>query len=329
MAASSRTAGLLSSVAAYRHLPQLPATHNGTVDLAAVLASPDGLFADQSVLAVADPESPADVLDRLAHLADRTVETLLFYFAGHGVRDQDGALCLALPGTIDRKADARRTGLPVEQVLAVLNGAKARNRVVVLDCCFAGLAMRAPSAFDLHLLTATGRTEKALAPEGARNTLFTGGILDVLRHGIPDGGEWITVGDLYRWPCGGTEDPRPHQRCVDDSADVALARNAAFGTASSTAGLRRRAELATRVGWRDPARAARLFGGIVDDARSAAPLPEPDLTGYRMSHAAWLGAAGDVAGAVEQWGELRGVPDADPAEVERNLAYWRGRAPAA
>lgn len=42
-------------------------------------------------------------------------------------------------------------------------------------------------------------------------------------------------------------------------------------------------------------------------------------------HAAWLGAAGDVAGAVEQWGELRGVPDADPAEVERNLAYWRGR----
>jgi hypothetical protein len=112
---------------------------------------------------------------------------------------------------------------------------------------------------------------------------------------------------------------------VDGSADVALVRNVAFGTASSVAGLRRRAELATRVGWRDPARAARLFGGIADAARSASPAPDPGLTGYRMSHAAWLGAAGDVAGAVEPWGELRGVPDADPAEVERNLAYWRGR----
>jgi hypothetical protein len=304
---------LLAGVAAYRHMPQLPAVLNNLVDLQTV-------FGGATV--VADPETPAQLLDPLAHLAASRAETLVCYFAGHGVRGLDGELCLALPGTIDKKAEAQRTALPVERLMAVLNGARAGNRIVILDCCFSGLAMRVPSAFDLHLLTATGRTEKALAPEGARNTLFTGGLLDVWRAGLPEGGEWITVGDLYRWPCGGADDPTPHQRVVDRSGGTRLVRNAAFQTAATAAGRKRRAELATRVGWRDPARAARLFGGIVADA-GRDPGPDPELTAYRMSEAAWLGASGDVPAAVARWTALRAASDADPAEVERNLTYWR------
>src|SRR5437879_12694015 len=105
-------------------MPQLPSVLNNLVDLQA-------LFGGAAVV-VADPETPADLVDPLAHLAAARVETLVCYFGGHGVRDPDGALCLALPGTIDKKAEAQRTGLPVERVMAVLDGAKARHRIVVL-----------------------------------------------------------------------------------------------------------------------------------------------------------------------------------------------------
>lgn len=319
---------LLSGVAAYRNLPQLPSVLDNLVDLQSLLGG----------VVVADRESPSDFLDPLAYLASTATDTLIFYFGGHGVRDLDDQLCLALPGTIDKKSEVQRTALPVERVMAVMNRARARNRIVILDCCFSGQALRAPSAYDLHLLTATGRTEKARAPE-TRNTLFTGGILDLLRNGIPDAGEWITVGDLHRWPVGGADDPTPHQRCVDDSADVAVARNPAYGTAVSPAGLRRRAELATRVGWRDPARAARLFGRVVADAwpdegqgkeQDKEPDKEPDgeLMTYRMSEAAWLGTSGDVTAAVARWERIHAETRAlraDTSDIEQSLAFWRGR----
>jgi hypothetical protein len=294
---------VLVGVAAYRNMAPLPATLNNLTDLS------EQLGADRTI--VADPESADAVLAPLARAAEASTETLLFYFAGHGVRDADNALCLALPHTVDLKDEAQRTALPFERVAAVINRSRIRNRVVVLDCCFSALAMRAPSAFDLHLLTATGRNEKALAPQGNRNTLFTGALLDLMRKGVPEAGDWITLGDLYRWAGGGAEEPTPHQRAVDTSAESPLVRNPGGDT-------ERRAELAVRVGWKDPARAARLFH------RLAAETGRLD---FRMSAAAWRGTAGDAAGALAEWEAIR-AEAREPEDVttaEASVRFWRDR----
>jgi hypothetical protein len=317
--AREASGAVLVGVGTYRSLPQLPCALNGIADLRAAIGAPDGLFAPESVQSVADPESAAEVVDRVASAVDRYPDTVLFYFAGHGMRDNDGQLCLALPWSLDKKSEAERTALPVERIMAVLNGAKAKNRVVILDCRYSGRALRAPSAFNVHLLTASGQNEKPRTPADQRNTPFTGALLDLLRNGVPGAGRWLTLGDLYHWIGGAADDPTPHQRTVDGSAALALAPNRA-----ERKDFPRRAELAIRMGWRDPARAARLFADLVVDAACRVEAKEELL--YRMSAASWLGAAGDPGGALARWEALRLDPAADSAEVEANIAYWRERA---
>lgn len=316
--ARDASAAVLVGIGTYRSLPELPCALNGITDLAAELGGPSGVFAPEAVHRIADPESATEVLDRLADVVHQHPDTLLLYLAGHGLRDADGQLCLALPWTIDKKAEAERTALPVERALALIRGAKARNRAVILDCRYSGRAMRAPSAFNLHLLTATGQNEKVRIPAEQRNTPFTGALLDLLRNGIPGAGEWLTLGDLYRWIGGAADDPTPHQRAVDSSATLVLGPNKA-----DRHDFPRRAELAMRVGWKDPVRAARLFADLV--VNSAARAEPKEVLSYRMSAASWLGAAGDPAGALARWTAIRHDPHADETEVEANMAYWQER----
>jgi hypothetical protein len=317
--AREASGAVLVGVGTYRSLPQLPSALTGIADLATELGGPGGLFAPESVQAVADPESGTEVLDRVAAAAERCPDTLLFYFVGHGMRDGDGQLCLALPWTLDKKSEAGRTALPVERVMAAMNrGSGAGNRIVVLDCRYSGRAMRAPSAYNVHLLTASGQNEKARTSEEHRNTPFTGAVLDLLRNGVPGAGPWLTLGDVYRWIGGAADDPTPHQRTLDTSAAIALGPNRA-----DRMDFARRAELAVRVGWKDPARAARLFADLVVDAASRAEAKE--ALAYRMSAASWSGAAGDPSGALARWEAIRHDPSADGVEAEANIAYWRER----
>jgi hypothetical protein len=317
--AREASGAVLVGVGTYRSLPESPSALAAVADLAAVLGAPDGVFAPESVHVLADPESTTEVVDRVAAAADRYTDTLLFAFVGHGLRDTDGQLCLALPWSLDKKSEAERTALPIERIMAELKGSKAKRRIAVLDCRYSGRAMRAPSAFNVHLLTATGQNEKPrTGPDEQPATPFTGALLDLLRHGVPGAGPWLTLGDAYRGLGGAADDPTPHQRAVDDSAALALAPNRA-----DRHDFARRAELATRVGWKDPARAARLFADLVVDAAARAE-PKAALS-YRMSAASWLGAAGDPVGALARWEAIRHDPHADQTEVEANIAYWRER----
>ncbi|NUR60438.1 MAG: caspase family protein [Catenulispora sp.] len=317
--AREASGAVLVGVGTYRSLPESPSALTGIADLAAMLSAPDGLFAPESVHVLADPESMTDVVDQVAAAADQYTDTLLFAFVGHGLRDTEGQLCLALPWSLDKKSEAERTALPIERIMAELKASKAKHRIAVLDCRYSGRAMRAPSAFNVHLLTATGQNEKPrTAPAEQHTTPFTGALLDLLRHGVPGAGPWLTLGDVYRWLGGAADDPTPHQRAVDDSAALALAPNRA-----DRHDFPRRAELATRVGWKDPARAARLFADLVVDAAARAEAAQ--ALAYRMSAASWLGAAGDPVGALARWEAIRHDPHADRTEVEANIAYWRER----
>ena len=328
---------VLAGVASYRSMPRLPNVLNNLTDLHAALTGDHGAFDDATITLVADPVQPADLLTPLARAAKQATDTLVFYFAGHGVRDMSDALCLALPGTIDRKADALRTALPVEAVAAILNASPARRRIVILDCCFSGLVMRAPSAFNLHLLTATSRTEKAKALPEHRNTEFTAHLLELLKNGVPDCPDTVDIGTIYNRlhvTLSAADLPKPHQRTVDRSADTAIARNRGVS-------LRRRAWFAEQVGHAgDPVAAARMFTAIV-----AADESQLD---YRKSEAAWTGTSGDVAGAVGKWERLRadvlaslsthsdGGRELDPDhrdavafanldEISQSIMYWSAR----
>ncbi|SDN31215.1 Caspase domain-containing protein [Streptomyces sp. cf386] len=287
------------------NLPDIPQASTSVEDLAAALCGPHGLFTKEHVITVRDPSSVEEVLSALDSIAGQKPDVVLFYYVGHGMytsldRDSRKELFLALSGSIDDQAEAVRTGLPVGSVFSRLRYLRAKQSVVVLDCCFAGRALDDPGVGDVHVLCATGRTSLALYELDERHTGFTGSLLRLFRNGIPDGPQYLDLHTVFHHlsvtlpttPSAASPEsngclPRPRQRTTDQRGSLALVRNPAFGTGRTLEGLGVRAEFARRVAalGEDPlidpgdqrmllAHAAELFAAISVDTAALHGLPE-------------------------------------------------------
>src|SRR5215510_1219822 len=77
--------------------------------------------------------------------ANRTADdTLVLFFSGHGILDEEGHLHLAARDTEPRLLNA--TGLPADYIRAQLNRCNSRRQVLILDCCHSGAYGRGAKA---------------------------------------------------------------------------------------------------------------------------------------------------------------------------------------
>jgi hypothetical protein len=203
---------------------------------------------DDDLNVLPEPRYPQEVTEAIASLneahdndgrAGLVRPGLLFYYCGHGM-DADGQLHLSMVETIDKDLSRRRTGLALSAVLDAIAATEFRRRrvVVILDCCFAGLACAEPAAGRAHLLMAVGQNVKATHdPSGTGPTHFTGALVELMRAGDPGAGPWIDLETAYRWletrlvKLYG-EDRQPYQRPSGGSGAIALGRNAAYSGSS-------------------------------------------------------------------------------------------------
>lgn len=233
-------------------LPPLPTVWNNLIDLRELLTSPSGTGLPENThcTPVSNPSDPVTASRALRRAASEASDLLLVYYAGHGLLwSERGELYLAMSGT-DR-AEIGTTALRCADVREMFRNSAAQNRVLIVDCCFAGRVvgqtMADPAdvlrtAFDaeiggVYVLTATEPNQTAVAPPEERNTAFTGELLAVLRDGLPGESELITLDLVYR-----TVRQRlvrrgmPMPSCVSEktAAHLALARNAAVGARQGT-----------------------------------------------------------------------------------------------
>jgi chaperonin GroEL len=84
----------------------------------------------------------------------------------------------------------------------------ATSRVVILDCCFSGRAIEAQTEVHsavvgqigiegTYILTSAPRNETSLAPVGSAFTSFTGELVTILRDGISEGPDVLTMDTIY------------------------------------------------------------------------------------------------------------------------------------
>ena len=71
----------------------------------------------------------------------RPADTVVCYFSGHGLKDDDGNLYLAARDT--SRALLRSTAIPDEFLRDVMRSSRAKSQVLILDCCFGGAFSRA------------------------------------------------------------------------------------------------------------------------------------------------------------------------------------------
>lgn len=123
----------------------------------------------------------------------------LLYFSGHGYIKSTGGYLV----TVDaRKYDE---GVSMDEVLALANQSKAKNKIIILDCCHSG-AMGSPNIANsniaqlsegLSVLTACRNSEYAIEINGAG--VFTSLLIDALKGGAADVRGNITPGSLYAY----------------------------------------------------------------------------------------------------------------------------------
>ncbi|MER5988835.1 caspase family protein [Streptomyces sp. NPDC001787] len=228
---------VLVGTSRYQHLEQLPAVSNNLQALAALLSGPLSLqLPAQHVTVVENPDAAHTVVGAVRRAAAEATDTLVVYFAGHGLIDTQDMLSLALPHTEFGRIE---TGLPYDWLRQVLLlDSRAERHVVILDCCYSGLALGRMSASPgladqaavegSFLLAAAAETRTALAPVGDTYTAFTNALLDTLRHGIPGGPALLDLGTVYRHLHRTLEargHPVPQARDRNSGAQVALGRN--------------------------------------------------------------------------------------------------------
>ncbi|NED81687.1 caspase family protein, partial [Streptomyces sp. SID11233] len=146
--------------------------------------------------------------------AERAEDTLLVYYAGHGLYDRhERQLHLTLPGseedrpeTCVRSADLRR---------AIRDQGAARRRMLLLDCCYSGHVITEMAPGDAgrqggaaavrtlrdvegsYVMASTPRDRPSHAPVPEHPTVFTGALLDVLREGVPEGPELLSPHEVF------------------------------------------------------------------------------------------------------------------------------------
>jgi hypothetical protein len=126
---------------------------------------------------------------------------VLLYFSGHGVLTKAGGyLCTADAETDD-------WGIPMDEVVGEANRSKARDILLILDCCHSGQianpALLQPNGADplallredMTVIAASRPPQEAL--EAGGHGLFTRAILDALDGGAADHLGWVTAPAIY------------------------------------------------------------------------------------------------------------------------------------
>ncbi len=144
-------------------------------------------------------------------------DTLLLYFSGHGVLNEQGQLYLAVRDTEHDLLNA--TAIPASFIRQIMDESNSRRQVLILDCCNSGAFGRGAKAllgktvstaaafegagYGRVVLTATDAVQYAWEGEAiigeASLSVFTHFLVEGLQTGAADsdGDGWIGLDELY------------------------------------------------------------------------------------------------------------------------------------
>ena len=223
-------------------LPDLPVVSRTIDDLAAALTDQAyGVIPEDHCTVLKDQGDMRLIGRHLTSAARQAEDLLLVYFVGHGlVAGRRHELYLGLPDS--EWAQPEFNSLEYDKLRGAVLGSAAATKIIILDCCFSGRVVSEAMADPVtelvgqmevegtYVLTSAEHDEVALILPGEDYTAFTGRFLKLLRNGVRDGPELLTVDYLYqqlvrRMKAEGLSQPRKRGTSTADL--LALAANRA------------------------------------------------------------------------------------------------------
>ncbi|WP_329147698.1 caspase family protein [Streptomyces niveus] len=229
---------MLIGVDEYQHFPPLPAVRNNLTELAKLFRSPlGGSLPARHCTTVLNPTDINSTLDPVHQAASEASDTLVVYFAGHGLRLSDGSFRLAVRNS--ERGRKQYASVAFDDLRAEVLDSTAANKVVILDCCYSGAALEGfmgstdgvadeTSIEGTYVMTASAATQAAMAPPGAPLTAFTGELVKALANGIAEAPDPLDMSSLYKYVHGQLKSqgmPLPQQRARGLGHDIALFHN--------------------------------------------------------------------------------------------------------
>lgn len=146
-----------------------------------------------------DITSKGELLGFIESLFKSEDEAALFYFSGHGYENERGGF-LVTPDL--SKNDV---GVSMTDLLLLANESKAKNRIIILDCCHSGAAGTVPLLgkttaninTGVTILTSSKFDEASMEVHG--HGVFTSLLIDALRGGATDILGNTTPGSIYSY----------------------------------------------------------------------------------------------------------------------------------
>ncbi len=198
-------------------LARLVTPNEDVNDLAEVLRAPEIGEFDEVTTLVNEPSANIRLEVESFFAEKKPDDLLVLYFSGHGVRDDQGQLYLAVKDT--RHNRLRATAIPAAFITDGMDHSRSRRQVLILDCCHSGAfaqgtkgapgaSVGTASAFEgtgygRVVLTATDSTQYAWEGDEvigeAENSVFTHYLIEGLRTGAADidADGRITLDELY------------------------------------------------------------------------------------------------------------------------------------
>jgi hypothetical protein len=192
---------LIVGINYYQHVSPLFGCVDDAHAVNAVLARHDGggVNFDCKLLTgtgVDDRVDRSELKDQIEILFKSEAEIALFYFSGHGHIEATGGYLLA---TNSSRGDE---GVSLAEILAFANDSPAKNKVIVLDSCHAGIAGSTPSGGQLAslaegLTVLAASTKDQYATEENGRGVFTTLFVDALNGSAANLTGDITPGSVY------------------------------------------------------------------------------------------------------------------------------------
>lgn len=214
---TGRRTALLIGVSKYgQGFAQLPAAKNDVEALQRVLNNPDlGGFKATPLI---DPDvSEMEGKIRELFLNQEKDDLALLFFSGHGIKDDEGVLCLSTKDTCknrDRRID-KTTVVSIDWIREVLNQSSSGNQVLILDCCSSGafaenLISKGSSNIDFQsqlagqgrvILTSSASSQDSFQKAGMKFSIYTNFILEGILSGKlgRENNLYASVHDLHQY----------------------------------------------------------------------------------------------------------------------------------